>query len=225
MVKPIDTLHPVTTLPVVSIERLNMTHVISVVDADQDVRRSVCWLLARTGQIVHAYESPGEFLKAYRPDISGCLVFELGMRHMGGMELRQHVAARGGIQPVILLSGPGRISDAVDALNQGAFDILQKPFAGPQLVDAIERACAVDAGNRERRASRKNLTCRLDRLSPRERQVLNLVLDGEGTRVIAKTLVISEKTVHVHRSNIARKMHVESVSDVVRIVLKCQASN
>jgi len=199
-----------------------MPPIISIVDSEQDVRRSICWLLTRAGRKVQAFATPAEFLEAYRPEKPGCLVFEMGMPQMSGLELRQHVAARGGDQPVILLSGSGNVSVAVEALHQGAFDFIEKPFDGARLVDTIERACILDARNREQRACRDALTGRLARLTPREREVLEMVLEGRSTREIAQRMNISEKTVHVHRSNIAGKMHVDTVAQVVRVVLKNQ---
>lgn len=199
-----------------------MPETICVVDADQDVRRSVCWLLSGTGREVQAYATPKEFLEAFDPDLPGCLLFDLGMPQMNGLELRQHVAARRGEQPVILMSSSGSVSAAVEALQQGACDFLEKPFNSPRLIEAIERGCALDAWNREQRASREALASRLARLTPREHEVLNMVLEGRSTREIAQQMKISEKTVHVHRSNIAGKMHVETVAQVVRVVLKSQ---
>jgi RNA polymerase sigma factor (sigma-70 family) len=201
-----------------------MPETICVVDADQDVRRSVCWLLTGTGREVRPYATPRECLEAYDPELSGCLLFDLEMSQMNGLELRQHVAARGGEQPVIFMSSSGSVSAAVDALHQGACDFLEKPFKGPRLIESIERACAMDKRNREQRASRDALAGRLARLTPREREVLDMVLEGRNTREIAQRMKISEKTVHVHRSNIAGKMHVETVAQVVRVVLKSQAS-
>jgi RNA polymerase sigma factor (sigma-70 family) len=190
-----------------------------VIDDDTDLRSSLAWLVGSLGWRVAAHESPDKFLAAYDPQEPGCLVIDLRLPGMSGLELQRQVRSLGGFHPFIMISGHGDLPVAVEAMKQGAVDFFEKPCSHWRLVDAIQRAIAQDALQRAERAEERDVRQRLDRLTPREREILERILAGQVTKQIAANLGISIKTVEVHRSRIMQKLEVESTSQLVWLML------
>lgn len=190
-----------------------------VVEDDQDMRRSLEWALRSEGLRVAAYESPQEFLDEYDAESAGCLVLDLRLPGMSGLDVQREVRARGGIVPFVVITAHGDVPQAVAAMRQGAVDFIEKPFSRQQLLDRIREALASDADARRTAHDEHEVRKRLARLTPREREVLDLVVEGKLTKEIARRLGISPKTVEVHRSNLVKKMAVTCVAQLVRQVV------
>src|SRR6266702_8406092 len=154
--------------------------IVYVVDDDEAVRNSLRLLLKSVGLAASALSTAQEFLATYRPNQPGCLVLDVRMPGMSGMELQQQLNLRGAVIPVIFISGHGDIPMAVEAMQQGAFDFLQKPFRDQDLIDRIQRALERDRENRAALGERTRIRERLDSLTPREREVLALVTSGKA---------------------------------------------
>jgi FixJ family two-component response regulator len=189
-----------------------------VVDDDQAVRRFLCGLIASVDLRVEAYASAREFLDAYEPGRPGCLLLDIRMPGMSGLELQKELAERAIGLPVIILTGHGDVQVAVHAMKAGAVDFIEKPFNNELLLDRIQKAVAksVDAGST--RVRRDQIMGRVDLLTPRERQVLDMVVAGETNKGVARRLDISERTVEIHRSNAMAKMQAKSLADLVKMV-------
>ena len=189
-----------------------------VVDDDQAVRRFLCGLIASVDLRVEAYASAREFLDAYEPGRPGCLLLDIRMPGMSGLELQKELAQRTIDLPVIILTGHGDVQVAVHAMKAGALDFIEKPFNNELLLDRIQKAVAksVDAGST--RVRRDKIMGRVELLTPRERQVLDMVVAGETNKGVARRLDISERTVEIHRSNAMAKMQAKSLVDLVKMV-------
>jgi len=193
--------------------------VIYVLDDDEGMRRALTTLLATVGHRVAPFGLPSEFLAKHDSAQHGCVVLDIRMPEMSGLEVQQHLNKTGSMLPVIFISGHGDIPMAVQAMKEGAFDFIQKPFREQDLVDRINHALQQDAENRRTVLEKADLQKRLDSLTPRERQVLDLVIDGRANKVIAIDLSLSERTVEIHRANVMEKMHARSVAHLVKISL------
>jgi two-component system, LuxR family, response regulator FixJ len=191
-----------------------------LVDDDSAIRDSLTWTLRSVGLNVECCGSPDELLRNSRPDLSGCFVIDLQLPGMNGFELQRRLRQKGCLQPFIIVSGHAEISLAVQAMRLGAVDFIEKPFNHQQLLDSVQRAIERDVGQRRRRADQANIQKRLDELTDRERQVLDLVVCGEPSKRIASQLCISIKTVEAHRSNIMKKMDVDSVAQLTSLVTR-----
>jgi two-component system, LuxR family, response regulator FixJ len=191
-----------------------------LVDDDQQIRDSLAWMLRSVGLEVECYGSPEAALAACTPDRPACLVIDLQLPGMSGLELRKRLLENGCYQPFIVMSGHGDVSLAVRAMRMGAMDFLEKPFSHQRLLEAIQKGVERDADERRRHAERTAIQTRLESLTPREREVLSLVADGTLSKRIAGQLGISPKTVEVHRSNIMKKMKVDSVAQLVNLVTR-----
>jgi FixJ family two-component response regulator len=190
-----------------------------VVDDDASIRELVEWLMRRDGIAVASYASAREFLDAYRPGAPGCLVLDLYLPGMSGLELQRDLAARGIAMPVIFLSGRADVPNAVQAVKGGAIDFIEKPFDYKRMAALVRDALARDAQARARRAVTAAATARLASLTQREREVLDRVVDGKPNRVIAEELAISIKTVEAHRARLMEKLEVDSVAALVQVAL------
>ena len=186
-----------------------------VVDDDPSIRRALTRLLRSVGLAVAAYAGAQEFLDAYDPARPGCLVLDVRMPHISGLELQQALAQRAVELPIIFITGHGDVPMSVRAMRAGAIDFLPKPFHDQDLLDAIQRAIARDAELRAARAVRVDVLRRVELLTPREREVLVLVTAGKMNKEIAAQLGASEKTIKVHRARVMKKMGAESVAEVV----------
>ena len=193
--------------------------VIYIVDDDDGMRRALTVLITTIGYQPVAFAKPTEFLAKYDPSQPGCLVLDVRMPEMSGLEVQQQLNKAGSMLPVILISGHGDIPMAVQAMKDGAFDFLQKPFRDQELIDRINGALKLDAQNRESVDRLADLKAREESLTPREREVLVLVVDGKANKVIAIDLGLSERTVEIHRANVMEKMGARSVAHLVKMHL------
>jgi FixJ family two-component response regulator len=190
-----------------------------VVDDDAAICRSIAILLGSVRRAAETFASAGDFLEAYDPDRPGCLVLDVRMPGMSGLELQKRLESRGSTLPVIFLTAHGDVPMAVEAIQTGAVDFVQKPFRDQELLDKIEHAIEEDARRRESRAEHDDVTARIDSLSPRERQVLEMVTDGHANKVIAAELGVCQRTVEIHRAHVMRKMRAHSLAELVQTTL------
>lgn len=193
--------------------------VIYIVDDDDGMRRALTVLMTTVGYTPVAFDKPSVFLAKYDPNQPSCLVLDVRMPEMSGLEVQQQLNRNGSMLPVILVSGHGDIPMAVQAMKDGAFDFLQKPFRDQDLLDRINGALKLDTKNRESVDRLADLKQRCDSLTPREREVLGLVVDGKANKVIAIDLGLSERTVEIHRANVMEKMGARSVAHLVKMHL------
>jgi FixJ family two-component response regulator len=190
---------------------------ISVVDDDALVLRSIGRLLQSAGYAVRMFSSSQDFLAAYTNAEPGCVVMDLSMPGLDGLELQHALAKRVGAQPVIFISGQGSVASSVKAMKAGAVDFLTKPFDEGQLIGAVDAAVEKDRAQRSAHAGRTAIEARLATLTPREREVLERVVEGKLNKQIAAELGTAEKTVKVHRACMMRKMQVASLAALVRL--------
>jgi len=195
------------------------TPTVFVVDDDEGVRNSLRFLLKSVGLTALTLPSALEFLKTYDPEQPGCLVLDVRMPGMSGLELQQQLNVRGAMIPVIFITGHGDIPMAVEAMQHGAFDFLQKPFRDQDLIDRIQRALATDHKNRLALKERDSIRTRLDSLTPREREVLDLMMRGKPNKVMAAELGLSQRTVEIHRARVMEKTEASSLAQLVRMVM------
>ena len=193
--------------------------VIYIVDDDDGMRRALTVLMTTVGYQPVAFARPAEFLAKYDANQAGCLVLDVRMPEMSGLEVQQQLNRNGALIPVILITGHGDIPMAVQAMKDGAFDFLQKPFRDQELLDRINAALKQDAQNRESVDRLADLRQRAESLTPRERDVMGHVVDGMANKVIAIDLGLSERTVEIHRANVMEKMAARSVAHLVKMHL------
>jgi two-component system response regulator TtrR len=194
--------------------------VIYVVDDDEAMRDSMNWLLEGEGYAVACFESGEHFLAAFRDDMRGCLVLDVRMPEMSGLELHEHLADRGSALPVIFVTGHGDVPMAVGALQRGACDFIEKPFHNEDLLARIQRALTLDCEQATRRRRTDAIAQRLELLTQREREVMDLVVAGKLNKQIADTLDISMKTVEAHRARVMDKMGARTLAELVRVVME-----
>jgi FixJ family two-component response regulator len=188
---------------------------VSVVDDDPSVRRALARLLKAAELDVVTHASAQEYLDQYDPDIPGCLVLDLAMPGLNGLQLQNLLAAAGYVPPIIFLSGHATVPDSVQALKRGAIDFLTKPVDASALIDAVHHAFEKDRFDRAQRVERARVQQLLARLTPRERDVLALVVSGMLNKQIADELGTVEKTIKVHRGRVMQKMEVHSLAELV----------
>lgn len=191
-----------------------------IVDDDAAVRRFLLGLIASVDLPVEAYASAQEFLDAYEPGRPGCLLLDVRMPGMSGLELQTKLAERAIRLPVIILTGHGDVQVAVRAMKVGAFDFIEKPFSNELLLDRIQKAVTESVHADNNRAEQDEIIGRIRRLTPRERQVLDLVVAGETNKGVASRLDISEKTVETHRARVMEKMCAKSLAGLVKMVAR-----
>jgi FixJ family two-component response regulator len=190
-----------------------------MVDDDKDMRDSVCMLLESVGIACKAFSGANDFLAHCDPTQEGCLLLDVRMPGMSGMELLEMLKPRGVMLPVILITGHGDVPMAVRALKHGAFDFIQKPFNTQELLDRVHAAIKLDRENRLHFREIDRRRAHLATLTTREMEVVDLIVSGSSTKVIASKLGISPKTVDVHRANILKKLDVRSVAEIVKLRL------
>lgn len=192
--------------------------VVHVVDDDEAIRDALSWLFRSRGLVSRTWASGEAFLAALSEATRGCIVLDVRMEGMSGIEVHEQLLSRGCALPVLFLTGHGDVPLAVAALKRGAFDFVEKPFNDNELVDRVILAMQRETATRERRDAAARLEGRLAGLSPRERQVMDLVLAGEPNKVIADALDISMRTVEVHRARVFEKMGVRSAVELARLL-------
>jgi two-component system response regulator FixJ len=190
-----------------------------VVDDDADVRDSLCALLESAGVAAEAYDSARAFLDAYQPERSGCLIADIRMPDMDGLELQEELNRRSGALPVIVVTGHADVPLAVRAMKAGAVDLIEKPYDDALLLASVRRALAKAHSARGLAAAAEAAKARIANLSARERQVLDLLVAGQPNKIIAYELDISPRTVEIHRAHVMEKMEAKSLSDLVRAAI------
>ena len=199
---------------------INVRPTIFIVDDDSAVRDALKLLLRSVGQAVETFGAGQEFLDAYNDDRAGCLVLDIRMPGMSGLELQQKLNEKHAILPIIFITGHGDVPMAVEAMQAGAVDFIQKPFRDQDLIDRINQALEKDHNNRAALGERNDIRRRLETLTPREREVLDLVVHGKANKVIAGDLKLSQRTVEIHRARVMEKMQASSLAHLVRMVLE-----
>jgi len=191
-----------------------------VVDDDAAVRDSLRLLLQSIGLNAETYSSAAEFLQAYDAARPGCLVLDVRMPGMSGLELQEKLEELHSTLPIIFLTAHGDVPMAVKAVKAGAVDFIQKPFHDQELIDKIQHAMEQDARNREKLTDHQEILGRIESLTPREHQVMEMVVAGNANKVIAIDLGLSQRTVEIHRARVMKKMAADSVSQLVQMVMR-----
>jgi len=192
-----------------------------VVDDYAAGRRSISRLLRAAGFAVTAFASAKEFLAQYDPETRGCLVLDLAMPEISGLDLQGILAGRGSLMPIIFLTAHGDIPKSVQAMKRGASDFLMKPVNDEDLLAAVRVAIEKDRARRLEQAELSEIHTRLATLTPREREVLEYVVAGKLNKQIAGELGTVEQTVKIHRAHVMQKMKVQSVAELVRLTQRC----
>jgi FixJ family two-component response regulator len=203
---------------------MNPEPTVFLLDDDQAVLDSLKTLLKSVGQPVICYSCAKDFLENCDPSQPGCLVLDIRLPGMGGLEIIKELPRRGIRLPVIVITGYADVSTAVSALKAGALDFIEKPFSNQILLDCIYRAIQVDLQNRRRETVRNEVRALLAQLTAREGEVLHLILAGKAIKEIAAELGISRKTLDIHRRRIFEKMRAETVVDLAYKVQKALGS-
>jgi two-component system, LuxR family, response regulator FixJ len=190
-----------------------------VVDDDEGVRDSLRFLLKSVGLATKTLSSATEFLASYDVNQPGCLILDVRMPAMSGLELQQQLNIRGAMIPVIFITGHGDIPMAVEAMQHGAFDFLQKPFRDQDLIERLQKALAKDAENRTELKQRDQIRTRFETLTPREHEVLVLMVRGLPNKIMAAELGVSQRTVEIHRARVMEKTEAGSLAQLVRMHL------
>jgi len=188
-----------------------------IVDDDPGVCKLWRMLIESAGLSVKTYATATEFLSDYEPEQPGCLVLDVQLPDVSGLELQRKLSNELAALPIIFVSGYGNVPLAVSAMREGAVDFLEKPISARLLLDRVREAIETDRTTREQRHERLRATDLMKRLTPRETQVMELVATGRTNKEIASTLTLSTKTVEVHRARIMEKLKVRSVADLVRL--------
>jgi FixJ family two-component response regulator len=191
-----------------------------IVDDDEAMRDSLAWLLESNGLTVRSFESGEAFLDAWRADMAGCLVLDVRMPGISGLELHEKLQALNSPLPIIFVTGHGDVPMAVSALKKGAADFIEKPFNDKEILRLIEQCLAADRSQQSRRRRHAEIARRLAALTPREREVMDLMAAGRLNKQIADDLGISIKTVEVHRARVMDKMEVRSLAELVQCVME-----
>ena len=191
---------------------------VHIVDDDEAIRDALSWLLQSRNVQAETWASAEAFFRAWTPAMAGCLLLDIRMEGMTGVELFDRLRDRGCRLPVIFLTGHGDVPIAVSALKKGARDFVEKPFNDNELVDRIIDALAYDAEQRAKEAGQASVAARLVTLTQRERQVMDLVVAGKLNKVIADDLGISMRTVEVHRAHVFEKMGVKTAVELARLL-------
>ncbi len=198
---------------------MSMEPIVFVVDDDQAIRRSLKWLIESVGLQVETYASADEFMRSYYPGRAGCLLLDVRMPGMSGLELQEHFARNDIHIPIIIITGHGDVPMAVRAMKAGAIDFIDKPFNDELLLESIRNALAIDQQQREFQGRRAEIAARLAHLTPREHEVMEMVTEGRSNKEIAMDLGVSAKTVEVHRARVMEKMEAGSLAELVRMVM------
>ena len=195
-----------------------------LVDDDESFRKSTARLLRLSGFTIVEFATAGEFLIAFSHDMKGCLVLDICMPGPDGMELLHHLKRRDVCLPVIFLTGHGDVPTAVEAMRRGAFDFLTKPVEKESLIEAVEKALSQNSDDRVEASDAGRLKERFQTLTPSEKDVYRMVVDGLPNKAIAGEMGNAERTVKLHRSNLSRKMGAQCVADLVRFYCEADLS-
>ncbi len=193
-----------------------------IVDDDLEVRQALALLLESVGLDSETFGSADEFLQRFDPERPGCLILDVRMPGMSGLELQSRLAEEAFHPPVIIVTGHGDVPMAVRAVQAGAVDFIEKPFNDQALLDSVHRALEQDARRRGQARELAGIRQRLDSLTPREKEVMQLVVSGLRNKMIAAELDVSQSTVEAHRARVMEKMHARTLSDLMRMVLSVE---
>jgi len=193
-----------------------------VIDDEEAVRDAIAMTLETVGLDYRLFASGSEFLQAFHSDWSGCVVLDIRMPGMSGLDLQRELNARQVSLPVIFITGHGDIPMAVEAMRRGAIDFIRKPFRDQELLDRIQEALQQDRQARETLTERQHLRERIAALTPREREVFDRVAEGQANKVIAIELGVSERTVEVHRAQVMKKLQAKSLAQLVRLKIETE---
>ncbi|XOZ33794.1 response regulator FixJ [Halomonadaceae bacterium KBTZ08] len=190
-----------------------------IVEDDEAVRDSLSMLLRSEGLAVQGYERATGFLEDWHAGMQGCIVLDIRMPEMDGMELQEELIERGSTLPIIFVTGHGDVPLAVEAMRKGAVDFIEKPYREDQLLEKIRGALATDAEQQQGREQKRLVEERLEQLTPRECEIMDRMVAGQANKVIAIELDISQRTVEIHRSRVMHKMGTHSLAQLVRMVM------
>lgn len=212
----------VTTVPQGDPSMVDAEATVFIVDDDPAVRNSMSWLLESVDLPVQVYASAQEFLDSYDANLPGCLVLDIRLPGMSGLELQTELHNRNIQIPIIIVTGHAEVPIAVRAMKEGAVDFIEKPFSDQVLLDCIRRALQRDTASRVNESRREEIAQRVRTLTPRETEVMEKVVEGNSNKMIAAQLGVSRKTVEAHRAGVMKKMGAQSVADLVRMVTEFQ---
>ena len=204
---------------------MDTSPIVYIVDDDLSVRHAVGMLLQASGFKVETCDSAQEFLKRALVDPWGCLVLDVKMDGLSGLELQRELAAANVQLPIIFITGHGNVPMSVQAMKAGAVEFLTKPFRKDELLDAVRQALAHDSVARTERNELANIRGRYEKLTPREKEVMALVVQGLLNKQVALKLSASEGTIKIHRGHVMLKMQAESITDLVRMADKLATHN
>ena len=193
-----------------------------IVDDDDAVRGALKLLMKSVGHEAKTFTTGDEFLASCRPDMSGCLVLDIRMPGISGLELQEKLHQQGIKVPIIFITGHGDVPMAVEAMKQGALEFLQKPFREQDLVDRVNEALEKDESASKFALQRTEIEPRIAKLTPRERQIMDMIVQGKANKVIAIDLGVSQRTVETHRTRIMRKMQAKSLAELVQMAVRLQ---
>ena len=197
----------------------NNNRMVFIVDDDDAVRESLGFLMKSIGIESRGFSSATEFLEFYDDEIVGCLVLDIRMPGMSGLELQDRLNEINAILPIIFITGHGDVPMAVQALKKGALDFIQKPFRDQDLIDRINHALDQDHDSRNMLSQKREILDRIDELTSREKEVMDLVVQGSPNKIIAADLDVSQRTVEIHRSRVMEKMQARSLAQLVRMTI------
>ncbi len=198
---------------------MNSKATVFVVDDDQAMRSSLKWLIETVGMRVEVFSSANEFIRSYYPGRAGCLLLDVRMPGMSGLELQEYFIQQQIKIPIIIITGHGDVPMAVRAMKVGAVDFIEKPFNDELLLDSIRNALALDVEQRAQQAERSEVAARLAHLTPREHEAMEMVTNGRANKEIATELGVSSKTVEAHRARVMEKMEASSLAELVKMAM------
>lgn len=204
---------------------MSETDYVHIVDDDEAVRDSLRLLLKTIDIPCRIYASGNDFVDAFDPTMTGCILLDIRMPGMSGLEVQQALNEMNNSMPIIFVTGHGDVPMAVKAMHDGAFDFLEKPYREQELLDRIQQARTENESRRQASADREYIAACMEKLTPREREVMDRVVTGQANKVIAADLGLSERTVEIHRARVMEKMEVRNLASLVRVAVAVQQSN
>ena len=193
-----------------------------IVDDDEPVRNALRLLMKSVGHDAMTFASGDEFLASCNPGVSGCLILDIRMPGMSGLELQEKLHKQGVDLPIIFITGHGDVPMAVEAMKHGAFEFLQKPFREQDLVDRVNEALENNLNVQNLSLQRTEIEHLVTKLTPRERQIMDMIVQGKASKVIAIDLGVSQRTIDTHRTRIMRKMQARSLAELVQMAVRIQ---
>ena len=196
----------------------NQELTVFIVDDDQAVRESLADLMDSVGHNIKTYSGANEFLADFTSESLGCLILDIRMPNMSGLELQQELNRRDAMLPIIFITGHGDVPMAVQAIKDGALDFIQKPFRDQDLLDRVNNALKNCGKQQDDQQQTQSVKKHIHDLTPREHQVMQMIVEGKANKVIAIDLELSQRTIEVHRKNVMQKLEARSLAELVRIV-------